>query len=109
MNQVIDSTLQIPIPQDKIAEFCRKWHVTEFALFGSVLRRDFRADSDIDVLVRFAPNARRGLFVLVEMQEELRGIFGRQVHLTTRGSIEASRNTLRRNAILGSARVIHAA
>jgi uncharacterized protein len=106
---VPEKVLPIQIPHDKIAAFCRKWNVSEFALFGSVLRRDFRPDSDIDVLVRFAPNARRGLFVLVDMQEELAKIFGRTVHITTRGSVEASPNIQRRNAILGSAQVIHAA
>jgi uncharacterized protein len=100
---------KIEIPYDKIAEFCHKWKVSEFALFGSVLRDDFRSDSDIDVLVRFAPDARRGLFVLVDMQDELEGIFGRKAHLATLGSIEASHNPLRRRSILDSARVIHAA
>ncbi len=53
---------RIAIPQDKIADFCRRWKITEFALFGSVLRDDFRPDSDVDVLVTFAPDARWGLF-----------------------------------------------
>lgn len=102
-------TPRIAIPHEKLRAFCRKWQVTEIALFGSVLRDDFRPDSDVDVLVTFAPEARRGLFVLVEMQEELEHVFGRKAHLATRGSIEASRNPLRRDAILDSAQVIHVA
>lgn len=53
---------RIPIDREKIAEFCRRWKITEFALFGSVLREDFRPDSDVDVLVTFAPDAEWGLF-----------------------------------------------
>lgn len=109
MNELQAAVAKIEIPHDKLVTFCRRWNVSELALFGSVLRDDFRPDSDIDVLIRFAPNARRGLFVLAEMQEELGKIFGRKAHLATRGSIEASRNALRRNSILGTARVIHAA
>ncbi|MBI5901953.1 MAG: nucleotidyltransferase domain-containing protein [Deltaproteobacteria bacterium] len=57
----------IDIPKEKIAEFCKKWQVREFALFGSVLRDDFRPDSDIDVLVTFDEEARHSLFDLVHM------------------------------------------
>ena len=48
---------QIPVPVPAITDFCRRWMITEFALFGSVLRDDFRPDSDVDVLVTFAPDA----------------------------------------------------
>jgi len=48
---------RIVIPKERIADFCRRWKITELALFGSVLREDFRADSDVDVLVTFAPDA----------------------------------------------------
>jgi uncharacterized protein len=100
---------KIPIDRDKIAEFCRRWKITEFALFGSVLRDDFRPDSDVDVLVTFAPDAEWGLFDMVDMQDELEKIFGRKVDLVSRRGIEASRNYLRRKAILSSAEVIHVA
>jgi len=47
----------IDIPMDRIEEFCRRWKIREFSLFGSVLREDFRPDSDVDVLVSFEPDA----------------------------------------------------
>ena len=100
---------RIAIPQKEIADFCRRWKIAEFALFGSVLRDDFEPDSDMDVLVTFAPDARWGLFALYKMEQELKAIFGREVDLATRGGVEASRNYIRRKAILSSAQVIHAA
>jgi predicted nucleotidyltransferase len=99
---------RIELPKAAIEDFCRRWQITEFALFGSVLREDFSPDSDIDVLVRFAPDARHSLFDLARMQDELRVLFGREVDLVERAAIEASRNYLRRKAILESAEEIHA-
>ena len=99
----------LQIDQVRIGEFCKKWEVAEFAVFGSALRADFGPDSDIDVLVTFKPDSKRSLFELAQMQEELEGMFGRQVDLVTRSGIESSRNYLRRKAILSSARVVHAA
>jgi predicted nucleotidyltransferase len=55
----------IEIPTEKIADFCQRWKITEFAFFGSVLRDDFRPDSDVDILVSFDPNAHRTLFDMV--------------------------------------------
>ncbi|RJR14747.1 MAG: nucleotidyltransferase [Nitrospiraceae bacterium] len=103
------SKIQIDLPKEKIAEFCRKWKVKEFAVFGSVLRIDFRPDSDIDIIVDFEPNARISLFDLVSMTDELRMIFRRNVDLLTRGGVEQSRNYIRRKEILSSMQVIHAA
>ena len=97
----------IILDQKKIAEFCQRWKITEFALFGSVLREDFRPDSDVDVLVSFAPDAHWTLFDMVHMQEELQTILGREVDLVSRRGLEASRNYLRRKAILSSAEVVH--
>jgi len=101
--------VRIDIPQDKIADFCRRWKISELALFGSVLREDFRPDSDVDVLVTFAPDAKWSLFDHVDMEDELEGILGRPVDLVSRRGIERSRNPFRRKAILDSARVVHAA
>lgn len=95
-------TPRLTIPERAIADFCRKWQVTEFALFGSVLRDDFGPDSDVDVLVAFAPEARHSLFDLVHMEDELRGIFGRDVDLVTRRAVERGTNAWRRQSILGS-------
>jgi uncharacterized protein len=98
----------IKLPMENIAEFCHKWQVTEFALFGSVLREDFRPNSDIDVMVQFHPNAHPTFLTLEQMEEELKTIFRRDVDLITRQGIESSRNYLRRHDILSSAQVIYA-
>ncbi len=99
---------QTKIPKEKIKEFCRRWQIAELALFGSVLRDDFRPDSDIDVLVTFAGNADPSLFDQIDMQDELKMILGRSVDLVSRRGIEKSRNYLRRQSILGSAQVVYA-
>lgn len=100
---------ELAVPKEKIADFCRRWKITEFALFGSVLRDDFRPDSDIDALVTFAPDARWSLLDHVEMQDELKTLFDRNVDLISRRGIERSRNSIRRKEILESAEVIYAA
>lgn len=99
----------ITIPQPQIANFCRRWEITELALFGSALRDDFRPDSDVDILVSFAPDAQHSLFDLVRMQDELEAIFGRSIDLATRRGVEASHNSLRREAILSTAEVVYGA
>jgi hypothetical protein len=96
----------LTILREPIAEFCRRWKVAECALFGSVLRGDFGPQSDVDVLVRFLPDATWSLFDLVDMQEELRGLFGREVHLV---EADAIRNPFRRHEILRTREVIYAA
>ena len=96
------------LPKARIAEFCTKWKINEFALFGSVLREDFRNDSDIDVLVTFDDGAKHTLFDFVHMENELKEIFGREVDIVSRRGIESSRNYIRRNAILNSAEAVYA-
>ena len=83
--------------------------MTEFALFGSVLRDDFRPDSDIDVLLTFSPNTKRGLTETLQMHDELQAIFNRDVDLLVKSAINRSENWLRRKNILESAQVIYAA
>lgn len=102
-------SLRISIPKQKINEFCLRWKISELALFGSVLREDFNAGSDIDLLVRFFPEARYGLFDMVRMQDELKQVFGREVDLVEWSAIAQSRNYIRRNEILGSLEAIYAA
>jgi hypothetical protein len=99
---------KVEIPPQKIADFCRRWKVTEFSLFGSVLRDDFRPDSDVDVLVTFAPGSRVGLFDLVRMEDELKSLFGREVDLVERAAIEKSENYIRRKSILSNTQVVYA-
>ena len=100
--------LKIKVPRKELAEFCRKYHIQKLAFFGSVLREDFRPDSDIDILVEFEPGHVPGL-AFFTMQAEMTQLFGREVDLLTFKGIESSRNYIRRKAILGSARVIYAA
>lgn len=92
-----------------LAKFCQRWQIVELALFGSLLRDDFRPDSDVDVLVKFAPDARWTLLDFVAMQDELSLLFGRQVDLVMREAVEGSPRKQRRNHILESARVIYVA
>ena len=94
------------VPRDRITAFCRKWGVRELALFGSVLRDDFRADSDIDVLVTFSEDVRWSLFDWIDMISELKNMFGREVHLLSRGGL---RNPFRRHEILKTREVVYVA
>ncbi|MFQ6002674.1 MAG: nucleotidyltransferase family protein [Candidatus Zixiibacteriota bacterium] len=97
----------IDIPRKKIEQFCHKRKVREFLVFGSVLRDDFRSDSDIDVIVDFEPEAKRTLFDIVSMTDELKEIFGREVDLVTKRSVEQNHNYIRRKAILSSMGVVY--
>lgn len=99
----------LEINRRALEAFCRRWKVQELALFGSVLREDFQAGSDVDVLVSFADDARWGLFDLAAMQEALEELFGRPVDLVERKGIEASHNWIRRRAILHAAQPIYQA
>ena len=98
----------LPIPMAEIRTFCQRWRITELALFGSVIRKDFRPDSDIDVLVTFDPTFQRGLNETLQIKEELEQLFGRQVDLIIKSAIARSGNWLRRQYILESAQVIYA-
>ena len=100
--------VRVPIPMPGIEAFCTKWEVIEFALFGSVLRDDFTPDSDVDVLVTFDPAARPTLFDIIEMQDELKKLFGRRVDLLERGGLEQCRNPYIRGPVLASLKVIYA-
>jgi uncharacterized protein len=75
--------LGIEIAPEKLADFCRAHHLKRLAFFGSVLRRDFRPDSDVDVLIEFQPGREVGFFRLMAMQQELTALVGREVDLRT--------------------------
>lgn len=96
----------LQIDRERIAAFCRKWKINEFALFGSVLRDDFRPDSDVDVLVTFAPGGGITFDNRVEMMDELSAIFGRPIDLVEKNAI---RNPFRRHAILTTKEIVYAA
>jgi uncharacterized protein len=99
----------IDLPMNEIQTFCLKWQIIELALFGSILRDDFKPNSDVDILVSFSPNTKRGLTEMLQMQDELEAIFKRKVDLIVKVAIERSENWLRRKNILESARTIYAA
>ncbi|RMG80717.1 MAG: hypothetical protein D6712_17565 [Chloroflexi bacterium] len=100
---------RISIPHDAIADFCRRWSVIEFALFGSVLGDDFGEESDIDVLLTFAPHVCYRFSDLDTMEEELSALFGRKVDIVDKQALVQSPNYIRRHAILSSAKVVYEA
>jgi uncharacterized protein len=101
--------IQVVVPKDRIAAFCQKWKITELALFGSVLREDFRPDSDVDVLVTFSPVSDWGVDHLLDMKEELEALFGRAVDLVEKRLVEESPNYIRRKHILSHMEAVYAA
>lgn len=98
---------RVPLDLEKIKDFCVRWYVSEFALFGSVTRNDFRPDSDVDVLVTLEDNSPVTLFSLSKMKYELEEMFGREVDLISRSAVEMSRVNSRREEILTTAQVIY--
>ncbi|MGG6266088.1 nucleotidyltransferase family protein [Leptolyngbya sp. AN03gr2] len=96
---------RIKATPEQIAEYCDRWKITEFALFGSVLRDDFRPDSDIDVLVTFAPDRSLTLDSYLKMQEEIEVLFSRKVDLVQKQYLK---NPFRRHEILKTQQVIYA-
>jgi predicted nucleotidyltransferase len=95
----------IDIPEERIAEFCGRHRIRRLAFFGSILRDDFRPDSDIDVLVEFEPGHRVGLLRLTAMELELSDLVGRKVDLNTAGSL----SPYYRNEVLREARDLYVA
>jgi len=102
-------SLGIALPEERLADFCRRWKIDELAVFGSALREDFRPDSDVDVLVTFAPEADWSLLDHARMEQDLAAILGRAVDVVNRRAVERSGNWLRRNEILNTAQTIYVA
>ena len=98
------ATIHIPFNHDRIKVFCKKWKVVRMALFGSVLRGDFRPDSDVDVMVSFKPDSTWSLFDIVEMKMELELIFKRDVDILEEGTI---RNPIKRRCIYENLEVVY--
>ena len=98
-------TERLKISGGEIADFCQRWNIIEFALFGSVLREDFRSDSDVDILVVYDSSYRLSLSDVLDMQEELEEKFGREVDLVEKNLIQ---NPYRLANILKTHRVIYA-
>lgn len=96
---------KISVDQARIAEFCRRWKVAELSFFGSVLREDFRADSDVDVLVLFEPDASIGFATYEDMTIELANMFGRPVDVVPKKWLKPRV----RDEVLNSSLVVYAA
>ncbi len=102
LEYVVNDRLKVSL--DAIAQFCQRWNIIEFALFGSVLRDDFRPDSDVDVLVTYERSHRLTLSHLLGMQEEIEDLFQRSVDLVEKKQLK---NPYRRSNILKTYRVIY--
>ena len=102
-------TTSLQIDWSGVERFCHRWRIIELELFGSALRDDFGAGSDIDLLVSFAPDAQWSLWDHITMEQELSGILGRRVDLVSREAVEQSSNWIRRKAILESAQSLYVA
>lgn len=105
----MNGKIQIDVPKEQLARFCQRWKITELALFGSVLRVDFRPESDVDVLVTFAQSAHWGFDQLLEMKGELEVLFGRPVDMIERRLVDESPNYIRRKHILAHMEPIYVA
>ena len=103
------NTDNLHIPQGRLADFCKRWKITELALFGSVLRDDFGPDSDVDILVTFEPDAPWSLFDIVRVKHEFEGMVGRKVDIIERPALEKHHNPWLKHAILTEARTIYTA
>jgi len=102
------SVSTLPVPEKELADFCHRHNIIELAIFGSALRADFGPDSDVDVLVTFAPGVIYSLRRYVQMQDELESLFGRPVDLVDKESVHASPNYIRRQSVLSTAEVVYA-
>jgi predicted nucleotidyltransferase len=100
---------RIPLDMEKIKAFCQKWKIVEFSLFGSVLTDDFRPDSDVDVMVEFAPDTKITFFDLTDIEDELEQLLVHRVDIVTKRSIVNSENYLMRRSILSNTRTLYAA
>lgn len=96
---------KIPIDQERLVSLCQRWHVAELALFGSVLREDFRLDSDVDVLVAWLPEAEVSMLTIGAMAADLEELLGRRVDLVPKSGLKP----LVRDEVLGTAEVLYAA
>ena len=96
---------KLSLPKEKIEEFCLRWKIDEFSLFGSALREDFDLDSDIDILVSLSEDADLDLYDWIAMIEELEEIFGREVDLVEKSTLK---NPFRRHAILTNREIVYA-
>ena len=103
------ASLPFELDAPAVAEFCRKWHIAEMSLFGSVLRDDFKADSDVDVLIAYVDGHGLTRFEKLKAVDELSEIFGRKVDMVSRSALEHwSVLPKIRSSIFSSAEVVYA-
>ena len=95
--------MNVQVNREALGQFCRQRGIARLELFGSALREDFRADSDVDLLCSLRPDVKCGLFEWVGLKLDLEQFFGRPVDLVSRWGIERSRNPYRKHAILSTA------
>lgn len=98
---------RLAISEEQLIEVCRQWKIAELALFGSVLREDFRENSDIDLLISFAPDAPQGLLTLARIKHQLEELLDRPVDLVIKEAIQEGDNWIRRQEILSTAVIIY--
>ncbi|MBD2160767.1 nucleotidyltransferase domain-containing protein [Limnothrix sp. FACHB-1083] len=94
---------RLAISEEQLTEVCRQWKIAELALFGSILREDFRENSDIDLLISFAPDAPQGLLTLARIKHQLEELLNRPVDLVIKEAIQEGDNWIRRQEILDTA------
>jgi len=106
----METMVPLPISEEALAEFCKKWKIRELYVFGSALRpEDFNDDSDFDLIADFEPDAPvRGLEYF-RMEREFTELLGRRTEVVERRALEEDRNYIRREHILGQARLLYAA
>jgi uncharacterized protein len=97
----------LTLPGESLTKLCQHWQIVELSLFGSILREDFNADSDIDVLVKFSEEAKITFFDLDVIEQQLTQLFHRPVDVVTKQAIEQSYNPIRRKNILNNSKVIY--
>ena len=98
---------RLGISEAELSDFCERWQITELSLFGSILRNDFGPDSDIDLLVKYAPGVSRRLADHTRMEEEMAEMLGRKIDLCSKLGVEHSRNWIIRNNILDSPVIVY--
>ncbi|AIE75618.1 MULTISPECIES: nucleotidyltransferase family protein [unclassified Synechocystis] len=91
-----------------LRQFCQQHKITELSVFGSILREDFNFDSDIDLLVKFDPNAHISLMDMIKIEDEFKRLLRRNIDLVSKKAIENSKNWIRRKNILNDAEIIYA-
>lgn len=97
----------IDITEQELDAFCKRWLISELALFGSITRDDFHDESDVDILVTFKAEEDWDLLDHYRMEQDLAAILNRKVDILTKRSVERNRNEFFRREVLSTAEVIY--